>query len=271
VFALSRGGLEGWNERFVIAGFVAAVVLLPLFLLVERHERVPLLDLSIFRSRLFSAASAAAFLNGLARFALLFLFVIYFQGPRGYSPLAAGIRVAPMAVATLFAAPIAGRLSDRRGSRELAALGMILTAAGLALMTTIGAHTPYWKSALWLAIVGAGSGVFNSPNTAEMMAAVPARRRGIAAGARTMLQNTGAVISISLMLAIVSTGIPKPVLFKIFSGVTSGLPASDVSAFITNMHEALWALTAVSILGTVATFLQPRSKRSTPSTGSQHP
>jgi EmrB/QacA subfamily drug resistance transporter len=267
VFALSRGGIEGWNDSFVIAGLVAAVVLLPLFILVERRQRVPLLDLSIFReSRLFSAASAAAFLNGLARFALLFLFVIYFQGPRGYSPLAAGIRVAPMAVATLIAAPIAGRLSDRRGSRELAAFGMLLIAAGLALMTTLEGRSPYWQSALWLAIVGAGSGIFNSPNTAEMMGAVPSRRRGVAAGARTMLQNTGAVISISMMLAIVSSGIPKAVLFKIFSGVASGLPTSDVGAFIGNMHKALWALTAVSILGVVVTLLQPRSRSSPPPT-----
>src|SRR5207237_5182258 len=122
------------------------------------------------------------------------------------------------------------------GWRALAASGMLVSAAGLAAMTTLQAHSPYWQSSLWLLVVGIGSGLFNSPNTSAMMGVVPANRRGVAAGARTMLQNTGAVISISFVLAIVTAGIPKDVLFKIFSGVKSGLPPDQVSAFISNMH-----------------------------------
>ena len=88
-------------------------------------------------------------------------------------------------------------------------------------MTTLQADSPYWQSGLWLLLVGIGSGMFNSPNTAAMMGTVPAQRRGIAAGARTMLQNTGAVISIAFVLAIVTAAVPKAVLFKIFSGLAS--------------------------------------------------
>src|SRR5437868_343998 len=102
----------------------------------------------------------------------------------------------------LVTAPLAGRLADRRGSRLLAAAGMTITAAGLAAMATLQASSPYWLSAIWLALVGAGSGIFNSPNTSAMMGVVPKNRRGVAAGTRTMLQNTGAVISISFVLAI---------------------------------------------------------------------
>ena len=81
VLALSKGGLSGWSNWLVIAGLTAAVILLPLFVVVERRGRAPMLDLELFRDRLFTAASAAAFLNGLSRFALMFLFVFYFQGP----------------------------------------------------------------------------------------------------------------------------------------------------------------------------------------------
>src|SRR5206468_1697023 len=80
---------------------------------------------------------------------------------------------------------------------------------GLALMTTLEVRTPYWQSTLWLTIVGVGSGMFNSPNTAAMMGTVPAQRRGIAAGARMLLQNTGAVLSIAFVLAIVTSAVPK--------------------------------------------------------------
>jgi EmrB/QacA subfamily drug resistance transporter len=261
VLALSKGGLSGWNNSLVIGGLAAAIVLLPLFVLVERHGRAPMLDLELFKDRLFSAASAAAFLNGLSRFALMFLFVFYFQGPQGQSPIMAGLELAPMAIGMLVASPIAGVIADRHGSRGLAALGMLLSAVGLAGMTMLQAHTAYVWSALWLALVGIGSGMFNSPNTAAMMGVVPVHRRGIAAGARVMLQNTGAVISIAFVMAIVTAAVPKDVLFKIFSGLTSGLSNSQLQPFISNMHLALWVLAAISVLGAGISMLRPAHVR----------
>jgi EmrB/QacA subfamily drug resistance transporter len=257
VLGVSRGGLSGWNNTIVIVSLAAAVVLLPLWVLIERRSRAPMLDLEIFRSRLFAAASAAAFINGLARFALMFLFVFYFQGAQGDSPINAGIKLIPLALGMLIASPIAGVYADRHGSRALAAIGMIVSAAGLGAMTTLEVHTPYWQSALWLLLVGAGSGMFNSPNTAAMMGVVPAHRRGVAAGARTLLQNTGAVLSIAFVLAIVTSAVPKATLFAVFSGLAKGLSAQKLAPFITNMHTALWVLTAVSLLGAVVCLLRP--------------
>src|SRR5690242_5306977 len=83
VFALSKGGLTGWSDPWVIGGFVLAAICLPLFVLIERHGKAPMLDLRLFESKLFTASAAAAFINGLSRFALMFLFVFYFQGPQG--------------------------------------------------------------------------------------------------------------------------------------------------------------------------------------------
>ncbi|HEY6962548.1 MAG TPA: MFS transporter [Gaiellaceae bacterium] len=257
VLALSKGGLSGWANSLVIGGLAAAVVLLPVFVLIERRGRAPMLDLTLFDDRLFSAASGAAFLNGLSRFALMFLFVFYFQGPQGQSPIMAGLELAPMAIGMLVASPIAGVYADRRGSRGLAAMGMLLTAFGLAGMTMLQAHTAYVWSALWLLLVGIGSGMFNSPNTAAMMGVVPVHRRGVAAGARVMLQNTGAVISIAFVMAIVTAAVPKDVLFKIFSGLTSGLSNKQLAPFIANMHLALWVLAAISLLGAGISLLRP--------------
>jgi EmrB/QacA subfamily drug resistance transporter len=258
VLALSKGGLSGWTNSLVIVGLALAVVLLPIFVLVEHRGDAPMLDLDLFKDRLFSAASAAAFLNGLSRFALMFLFVFYFQGPQGQSPIMAGLELAPMAVGMLIASPLAGAYADRRGSRGLAALGMLVSAAGLAGMTMLEAHTAYVWSAVWLFLVGIGSGMFNSPNTAAMMGVVPVHRRGVAAGARVMLQNTGAVISIAFVLAIVTSAVPKDVLFKIFSGVTSGLSTAQLQPFISNMHLALWVLAAISLLGAAISLLRPK-------------
>jgi hypothetical protein len=116
--------------------------------------------------------------------------------------------------------------------------------------------TPFWESGTWLAIVGIGSGMFNSPNTAAMMAAVPPWRRGIASGTRTMLQNTGAVISIALMLMIVTAVVPTQLLFSIFSGLTTGLSEEKLDPFMQGMHLALWILVGFSLAGAAVSALR---------------
>jgi EmrB/QacA subfamily drug resistance transporter len=261
VFALSKGGLSGWSNTQVVASLVVAAVLLPAFVLVEWRGRSPMLDLTMFKDRLFAAAAATAFMNGFARFALTFLFVFYFQGPQGQSPIMAGVELAPLAIGMLVASPLAGMVADRHGSRLLSAAGMLVSTLGIAGMTTLQAHTSYWWSALWLALVGIGSGVFNSPNTSAMMGSVPAHRRGIASGARMMLTNTGAVISIAFVMAAITAAVPKDVLFKIFSGLASGLSAAQLDPFISNMHTALWVLAAVSLLGSLVSLLRPSHAR----------
>jgi EmrB/QacA subfamily drug resistance transporter len=258
VLGVSKGGLSGWSDPVVIGGIVTGAILLPAFVAIEWRTRAPMLDLSIFANRMFAAATGAAFINGLSRFALMFVFVFYFQGAQGDDPLTAGLKLAPMALGMLVASPLAGIYADRRDSRVLAALGMVVSAIALAGMTTLQVHSSYVDSALWLALVGIGSGMFNSPNTAAMMGTVPAQRRGIAAGARVMLQNTGAVLSIAFVLAVITAAVPKPVLFKIFSGLAHGLSDAKLAPFISNMHLALAVLAATSLVGAVVSLMRPR-------------
>jgi EmrB/QacA subfamily drug resistance transporter len=258
VLGITKGGLSGWSSPVVVAGLATAVVLLPAFVLIERRHPSPMLDLSIFSNRLFSAAAAAAFINGLARFALMFVFVFYFQGVQGDSPILAGLKLAPLALGMLIASPLAGVWADRRGSRTLAVLGMLVTASGLALMTTLGRDTDYLASGAYLFVVGVGSGMFNSPNTAAMMGAVAPHRRGIAAGARVLVQNTGAVLSIAFVLAVVTSAVPKNVLFSVFSGLANHISNSQLQPFIGNMHTALWTLAAVSLLGAFVAAARPK-------------
>ncbi len=257
VYGVSRGGISGWTGPAIIA-LVVAAVFLPLFVLVESRHKHPMLDLSIFSSRLFSLASIAAFINGLARFALTFVFVFYFQGVQGNSPLLAGLKLAPLAAGMLVASPIAGVYADRKGSRVLASLGMGVTALGLGLMTTLERDTSYWFPAIFMLIVGIGSGMFNSPNTAAMMGTVAPHRRGIASGARVLVQNTGAVLSIALVLAIVTASVPKSVLFNVFSGLGARITNTQIDPFLSNLHLALWILCGISVLGIFVCFSRPK-------------
>jgi EmrB/QacA subfamily drug resistance transporter len=262
VYGISKGGISGWGQPVVVGALVAAAIFLPAFVLIERHQRAPMLDLAIFRNRLFATSAAAAFINGLARFALMFVFVFYFQGVQGDSPILAGVKLAPLALGMLISSPLAGVWADRRGSRTMAVMGMVVTAVGLALMTTLGRGTSYLPSGIYMFIVGIGSGMFNSPNTAAMMGAVTPQRRGIAAGARVLVQNTGAVISIAFVLAVVTSAVPKNVLFKVFSGLANHISNEQLQPFIGNMHVALWTLSIVSLLGAFVAAARPAHVKS---------
>jgi MFS family permease len=177
---------------------------------------------------------------------------------QGDSPILAGLKLAPLAVGMLVASPLAGIYADRKGSRTLASLGMLVTAAGLVLMTTLGEGTSYWWPGIFQFIVGVGSGMFNSPNTAAMMGVVAAHRRGIASGARVLVQNTGAVLSIAFVMAVVTSGINRNVLFNIFSGLGKRITTSQMAPFLSNMHLALWCMTGFSIIGAVVSFARPK-------------
>jgi EmrB/QacA subfamily drug resistance transporter len=258
-YGISRGGIVAWDDPQTIVALVLAVVLLPAFVLVERRSPSPMLDLSLFADRGFASATGAAFLNGLSRFALTFVFVLYFQGAQGDDPIVAGVKLAPLALGMLISSPLAGAYADRHGARSLAALGMVVVAGSLAAMTTLGTGTSYWWTATLLLVNGLGSGMFNSPNTAAMMGSVPVHRRGIAGSTRMMLQNTGSVLSIAFVLAIITSAVPTSVLLSIFSGVTTGLSDATLAPFIHNMHVALWVLAATAVAGAGVSLLRPKA------------
>src|SRR5258708_26290998 len=98
---------------------------------------------------------------------------------------------------------------------------------------------------------GMGWGIFNPPNTAGMMGAVAPHRRGIAAGARVLVQNTGAVMSIAVVLAVVTSSVPKTVLFKVFSGLANHITNAQLTPFLANLYTPLSCLPLISDLGPV--------------------
>lgn len=247
--ALAFGGIYGWTTSWVIAGFLAFVVALPAFLWVESHVDEPLLDLSLFRIRLFTAGNLTGLLNGVARNGVLFLLVFYLQGAKGEDPVEAGVRLAPLAVGLLVLSPIAGALADRFGSRLLATAGMIVTGVGLAGLMTLQVDTPYWQLAIWQLVIGAGSGLFNSPNTSAVMGVVPPAQRGVGAGARMMLTSTGFVISIALSIGLVTSAMDPKVMLEIFSGTQVGSAGIDLSPFVSALHLAFGAGVVASAIG----------------------
>src|SRR5918911_2389871 len=246
---LTQGGIKGWDSEIVVASLATAAVLIPTFVLVELRSEEPLLNLAMFRSRIFAFGNVSALLNSLARMAVTFLFVFYFIGARGYDHLTTGFLLTPLASSMFVFAPLAGRMADRLPARFLSSVGMLITAGGLLGMASIGVETPYWEIAFWMIVVGAGSGVFNSPNTRAIMGSVAPEKRGVASGTRTLVVNVGAVLSIAFAIAMVTSAMPASVMVEIFSGVSRGLSASAAAPFISGLHAALLMMAGGGVVG----------------------
>ncbi|HOU96223.1 MAG TPA: MFS transporter [Bacteroidales bacterium] len=141
LLALTFGGFHGWTNIRVIVLFISAFLLLGSFLLIENRTDQPMLDLELFRTRILSFAYCSNLLNGIARGAVVFLLVFYFQGIKGIYPVTSGILLAPFALSMMIMAPISGRLSDRFGSRELSSIGLFISALGMLGMVRISADS----------------------------------------------------------------------------------------------------------------------------------
>ena len=139
-YALIEANTYSWAIRAIVGAFAVAAVALTAFVLLERHQRVPMLDLGLFRNRTFAGANLVPLLVALAMFGVFFFLSLFMQNVLGYSPVRAGRRFLPMTLLIIVVAPLAGRLSDRLGSRWLITGGMTLVAAQLLYFARLGVH-----------------------------------------------------------------------------------------------------------------------------------
>ncbi len=235
----------------------AAVLVLAAFFLIELHASEPMLDFHLFADRQFGFANLANGLSGLARGAVLFLLTFFLQGPYGKSPLQAGILTAPFGLAFLAVGPLSGALSDRYGSRGLATAGLLVSAVGLLGLSTIASTTAYGVIAIFMILMGLGSGLFNSPNTNAIMSSVAVDRRGIASALRMMIANTGQMLSISVAFPLVLGRIPQEVMYRVFlyGGGMKNLP-QVLSVFQSGLHEAFLVSFGITIVAAAASYLR---------------
>ncbi len=244
------------STTYVYALFVCAFIGLAAFFLVERRASQPMLDFKLFQDRLFAFACAANALNGLARGAVLSVLIFFLQGPYGLDPLRAGIMMAPFGAAFMLVGPVSGHLSDRYGSRGLATAGLLVSAVGLVGLATVVSSTSYWVLAVYMALMGGGSGLFSSPNTNAIMSSVAPEKRGTAAGINAMLMNTGQMLSIVIAFPLVLSRIPLDEMFHVFL-YGGGMSGPSLAAFESGMSEAFLASFAITLAAAAVSALRP--------------
>lgn len=205
LFALNQGHNLGWTSPLILGLFSASLLTLGLFLWIESRTPAPMLDLDLFRDRVFSLATISPVLNYICVYSVLFLTPFYLIQGRGLSASQTGLIMTAQPIVMALTAPVSGRLSDRVGSRLPTTLGMLIMAAGLFLLSRLTLEAPIWLVLLGLAIGGFGTGLFVAPNNSALMGAAPRNRQGIAAGVLALARNVGMVLGIGLTGAIFTT------------------------------------------------------------------
>jgi len=259
LLALTNITGSGWSFQYGFEALVG-VVLLVGFVAWERRSASPLLDFSILRQRVLTASIFAAFFQSLASFAVLFLVIMYLQGPRALSPWNASLLLIPGYVLGGLIAPFAGRLSDTWGARLVASLGLAAQAAGIVVYSFLGTNTSLYLVILGSVVNGAGSSTFFPANNSAVMASAPPRAYGVANGLLRTLSNMGMVSSFALALLIASISIPRQLAFSIFLGV-GGIQGSASAAYVDGMHSALLASISLLAVALVLSVLRGRESR----------
>jgi len=225
----------GWTSPFVLIALFGGLALLVVFVYVETKVAEPLFRISLFRIRAFAAGNIASLMLAMGRGGMQFMLIIWLQGIwlplHGYSysetPLWAGIYLIPLTVGFLVSAPLSGILSDKFGAKAFTVGGALLTGATFLVLIFVPVNFPYWVFAVVIAFNGFGSGLFVSPNWAEMMNSVPANQRGAAGGMIATFQNSAFVLSIGIFFTLMVAGLSSKLPSAMVSGLTAqGVPAS---------------------------------------------
>jgi EmrB/QacA subfamily drug resistance transporter len=223
VDAVIEGPDRGWISVITLGELALGAVLVAAFVYRELHAANPLIDVRVFRHRAFSAASAAIGLTFLTLFGSLFALTQYLQLVHGYSPLSAGVRALPFAVAVMVTAPMSSRLVARVGVRAVIPAGLALMGGGLLLLTQATPTTSYTFLAIGVAIMGAGMGLVMAPAGESIMSVLPASQYGAGSAINDTVQELGGSLGIAVIGSIVASSFGH-------SLASSGLPAPLIAA-----------------------------------------
>jgi len=254
LLALSHGEEWGWRSPAIIISLVLAVVFLALFIRLELTGAEPMMDLRLFRIRLFAAANATSLLNFMAQFSITFLMPFYLEQVRRLDPAHAGLVLSAPPFLILFVAPLSGTLSDRIGSRLLSSLGMAITAAGMFWLSRVDVQTPYPIIIAGMFVFGLGTGLFQAPNNSAIMGSVPRNRLGVGSGTLASMRNIGMVLGIALSGAVFSGRLPLHSALLRAQGYRGEALAAH--AFVGALNDAYLVGAALAALGVITSLVR---------------
>lgn len=259
IVSITEGSIYGFTDTKILIGFAVAIVAFVLFIISQLKLSSPILDLRIFKIHRFSKGVFASLLSFTAMSSFTILLPFYYEIVRGISPMDSGFLMIVSPVALAIFAPISGSLSDRFNSELFPVIGFIVTAIGFALIATLGVHTPIYVICIFIFIIGAGLGLFQSPMNSIVMSSVDRTKLGIAGSVNALVRNLGMIFGItfgtSLLYSIMSSDLGYTV---------RGFVPGHSAIFVDAMDKVFIVATVICIVGIITTlsiFFKVRKER----------
>ncbi len=245
--ALNEGHAMGWMDARILGLFAGSIAMFIAFIYVELDTGSPMLDLSLFRNRIFSSTTLSALLNYASVFSVLFALPFLLIQGRGLTAQHAGLILTAQPIVMAIMAPVSGALSDRIGSRLPATIGMAILTAGILLLAFTIEASNLALVAGSLGVIGLGVGLFVSPNNSALMGSAPRQRQGIASGVLATARNLGMVLGIGISGAVFTTMMARHA------------DASNLSAMVIAVRASLLVAAGLAATGTVTSWIRTAS------------
>jgi EmrB/QacA subfamily drug resistance transporter len=242
-FALIEGNAHGWGSTLIMASFALALAALGAFIVLEMRQRAPMLPLELFRNRTYTGANVVILLVALAMFGVFFFVSLYMQNILGFTAVETGAAFLPLTLLIIIVAPIAGKLSDRIGSRSLMTGGMVLIAVQLFYFSTLGSDANFWNLLPGLLVGGIGMAMTMTPSAAAATRAVPVDKAGVGAAVLNAFRQIGGSLGIAIMGAIMGSALGDQ-------------PTTET--FMNGFHDALMVAGLIAVAGAVIAFVLVR-------------
>jgi EmrB/QacA subfamily drug resistance transporter len=251
LLALSHGEEWGWSSGAIRALLLAAALLFPLFVWRELTCAAPMMELRLFKNRLFSAATASAVCNFIVQYVVVFMLPFYFKDVLRLDAARAGVLLSAFPLVILVVAPLSGTLSDRIGSRGLSSFGMAVSALSLALLSQLGPSST-WPEIVWpLVLLGLGNGIFQSPNSSALMGSVPRTHLGVASGMLATARNGGMVMGVAVAGAVFNHRLPLHL-----AAMGSGTVEAAQLAFAAALRDTMLVGAGVALVGMATSLVR---------------
>jgi EmrB/QacA subfamily drug resistance transporter len=258
VFTIIEAPGLGWGSARTVGGFVVTAALGGGFVAIERRRRHPMLDVRLFRTPAFSAASGAVTVAFFALFGFIFLITQYFQFIRDYGTLSTGVRILPVAITIAIGSVVGARLAGQIGTRVVVVTGLILFGVAFAWIAVSATDESYLQIVLQMAFMGTGLGLTSAPATESILSVLPPAKAGIGSAMNDATREAGGTLGVAVIGSVATSFY----LHHLSRTAVAGLPAhlaatarSSVGAALAIAAQAPASQTQRLISGVTASFM----------------
>ena len=259
--AMTWAPMLGYGSPLIVAGFAGFVALLTAFVVHELRTPSPMMDVRLFKRRLFTLGVLASYLNFLGMQSVRFLMPFYLQAVLGLSPTQVGLVIVPGAVGMMVIGPLSGRFSDRFGWRWFTMGGLLTSITGLLILSTLRPDSHLAIAMCGMVLQSAGIGMFNAPNNSSILSAVESTKYGVISGFLNLVRNSGNLCSLAIATAIVTATMGSLGYEPTLASVSTDGGEGVLGAFTSGLRVAYRAMAVVVLVGVVASAFKGKAVR----------